>query len=84
MKFDAPKLAAVAALSVATAGVTVALYRAGVTRYSRENASVADLVHFTVVTQYTVGYGDIYPVNTAARILSWIHMFVFFAIVVAR
>jgi hypothetical protein len=66
--------------TISMSSLYVALYSLGVTRYNvDENGgkiSVMDLIHVSIVTQFTVGYGDISPViNNVARITSWIHMF---------
>lgn len=53
------------------------LYYGGIATYNKENMGVQDLIHYTVVTHHTVGYGDIYPENGVAKILSWLQMFAF-------
>jgi len=30
--------------------------------------------HYSIVTQYTIGYGNVYPVNTRGQILNGIHI----------
>ena len=58
--------------------VNLALYRAGLAVFNRHKVSVMDMLHFTVVTYFSVGYGDMYPVNDIARIASWANMATFF------
>lgn len=49
-------------------------YYAGVAKFNKD-MNVMDLMHFSVITQSTVGYGDLYPVNAGARVISWLHIF---------
>jgi hypothetical protein len=81
------KVVYVLILTFAMGLLHLSLYAAGATRYNIDDngkkMTFMDIIHFTIVTQYTVGYGDIYPVNAVARILSWIHMMLFFMIAIA-
>nr|WRJ69826.1 putative ion channel [Oceanusvirus sp.] len=54
-----------------------------VAKYNVESMSVFDAVHFTITTWTTTGYGDIYPTNAVARVMSWIKMLLFLVVVVA-
>lgn len=58
--------------------LNVTLYKTKIAEYNRKDLSAFEVLHFTVVTYFTVGYGDIYPTNAPAQILSWANMCTFF------
>lgn len=58
--------------------LNLALYRAGVATYNRDDLTAVEVLHYTVVTYFTVGYGDVYPTSVPAQVLSWLNMCTFF------
>lgn len=86
LKFLGIKVVYVILLTIVMTALYIALYFSGLTKYNVDDnggeMSVMDLAHVSIVTQFTVGYGDIFPVNNVARIISWIHMFLFFCIAI--
>jgi hypothetical protein len=54
------------------------LYRTGVAKYNRDDLTTFEVLHYTVVTYFTVGYGDVYPTSVPAQVLSWLNMATFF------
>lgn len=48
--------------------------------YSVEKVSVFDALYFSFVVHFTLGFGDIFPVSTASRILVIIHTTLFWVI----
>ena len=56
-----------------------ALYKAGLLKYNKE-LSLLDVFHFTVVSQSSIGYGDVYPENNLAKTLTWIHILTAFSL----
>lgn len=53
--------------------VYATFFYAGAAEFNKD-MTVMDIIHFSVVTQSTVGYGDVYPVNSTARVISWLHI----------
>lgn len=47
-----------------------------------EKMSFRNSFHFSIVTLATVGYGDIYPVSTRARLLAYLEIFIGFLIAI--
>lgn len=58
--------------------LNLSLYRAGIAKYNRDDLSTFDVLHFTVVTYFTVGYGDVYPTSVPSQVISWLNMCTFF------
>jgi hypothetical protein len=63
--------------------LNLSLYKAGVTRYNRELTDF-EMLHYSVVTHFTVGYGDVYPTNPPAQALSWLNMGAFFVLAASQ
>ena len=63
--------------------VNVISYRLGWAKYNAEKMSWFDVVDYTVVTWTTVGFGNVYPTNAFAKVVSWAQMTAFLALVMA-
>lgn len=61
----------------------LSLYKSRLAKYNRDDLTWFEVLHFTVVTYFTVGYGDVYPTNVPAQILSWLTMCAFFILAVS-
>ena len=42
---------------------------------AKKDMGASDIAYFTLVTHSGVGYGDIYPITTAARLIVMVHLF---------
>ena len=58
--------------------LNLTLYKMGIAKYNRDDLTTFDMLHYTVVTYFTVGYGDVYPTNVQSQVLSWLNMCTFF------
>ena len=67
------KLAVQVGVMLLVSAVHIALQRTGVGRYNKEEPSWHDLVHMSLMTSTTIGFGDICPVNLPARVVTWAH-----------
>lgn len=47
---------------------------------TQDKMTFYDAVHFSIVTLATVGYGDIYPITTKARVLTHLEIVIGFVI----
>lgn len=52
-------------------------YRLGWSKYNQEDMTWFDVVDYSVVTWMTVGYGNVYPTNAWAKMMSWAEMTAF-------
>lgn len=79
----ARKLAMHAALVAAFFVLTLVAYRAGVATYNLDDMTWFDVLDYVIVTWTTVGYGNVYPTNAPAKVLSWGKMASFLAMALA-
>ena len=47
------------------------------------NLNTADVFYFTCVTNFTLGYGDVLPINAVSKTLVCVHVFLFWLIMTA-
>lgn len=51
--------------------------------FTQENMSFIDMFYFATITTFTVGYGDINPISSAARTFVFINSYVFWVYMLA-
>jgi len=51
-----------------------ALYLYDDDNFHNNDVNFGDMIHFSLVTQYTIGYGDQYPISKLAKALTGIHI----------
>lgn len=79
----AAKLAAHAALILLFFLLNLAALQAGLATFNKEDVTWFDMLDYTFVTWTTVGYGNVYPTNAVAKVLSWGKMIAFLALTIA-
>ena len=63
--------------------VNLVTYSSGVAEYNKKHMTWFDILDYTIVTWMTVGFGNVYPTNAAAKMLSWAKMTAFLILVIA-
>lgn len=48
-------------------------YYAGVAKFNKDKMDLMDLMHYSVICQSSIGFGDLFPTSNIARVISWLH-----------
>jgi len=67
------KLIANILLALIFSGVYIILEHYG-EHFNDNEADYGKMLHFSIVTQFTIGYGDQFPISTTARVVTAIHI----------
>jgi hypothetical protein len=63
--------------------LNLGLYKAGAAKFNKD-LTAFEMLHFSVVTHFTVGYGDVYPTSPVSQAVSWLSMGSFFLLAASQ